>query len=77
MKFQKGDIVIGNENAKCYQVTGKGFIGKVTQVIEDSNKCWFIILNDQWGVNPECFDLYKPDPMSTEIEKEFEDLLFG
>ncbi len=77
MKFQKGDVVIGNEKARCYRVTGEGFIGRVTEVIEDSNKCWFIVLNGQWGVDPERFDLYESNPISSKIEEEFEDLIFG
>ena len=70
MKFNIGDIVVGNSKAEVYSVTGPGWIGTVTGIgisyIKVTGPDWngrkteFIVL-------PDCFDLAFQEPSSEEF----------
>ena len=78
-KFKVGDEVIGNEEANRYNITGKGWIGKVTKVKEE----YFIAEGDngdddnsfnEFCLYYECFDLHKkgnPQKQEKKIEYKF------
>lgn len=62
-KFKVGDVVIGNDSAKNYNITCKGFVGTVCEVLDDR----FMLVSGVNGgesgylpytVDMNCFDLY-------------------
>ena len=61
-KFKVGDMVIGNDKAnEHYNITKKGWIGKVTFVKEDGNVIKVTGVGiANCSVDVSCFDLYKP-----------------
>lgn len=62
-KFKKGDLVIGNDDADCYAITKKGWIGEVVEFYDWGQMKVKKIGNEDWkslSVDIEPFDLYNP-----------------
>ena len=86
-KFKVGDVVIGNDSAKNYNITCKGFVGIVCEVIDDR----FILISGAnvgesgdfvptwpppYTVDANCFDLYSQlEPLVVETKPTKQDLL--
>lgn len=70
MKFNIGDIVIGNSRAARYMITGPGWVGEVTGVSLDHIK----VRGPDWNgekavffVLSKCFNLVQQEPSAEEF----------
>ena len=72
MKFNVGDIVIGNSFANRYAITNEGWIGVVVEVREEDFSATSLDMISRGlfgGLNYDCFDLYRGRPY--EIQSNF------
>lgn len=72
-KFKVGDMVIGNEKANKYVISGEGFISVVTHLHPELGRKGDIQISIMPGlqdsgltfsVDEDCFDLYEPEKKS-------------
>ena len=77
-KFEKGDIVIGNERAQVYSITTQGWKGVVLDILISGDiKVKPVNGVTTYYVDQRCFDLYKPitKDMTKRQEQQFTKLL--